>query len=144
MQAESPSEQIFNAVAVSSTNTYYSGSTTIGPRSVPGNAIGSDVNGSMSVSQIGQFTGTPNGTLTIQVSNASRDQVMAGTDLWDTDDSYSGGGFTAGVATVTSGQINGSAVFKIKGVCRYRRMRLKYTNSSGSGTISVDQTIKRL
>lgn len=111
---------------------------------VPGNAIGTDVNGSLSVCIIGQFTSTPNGTLTIQVSNASDEDIRLARDLWITEDSFAGSGFTAGVATVTSGQINSSANFFIRGTCRARRMRLQYTNSSGSGTISATMTVKEI
>jgi len=140
MSRQVPSSKVFDAVAVSSTNTVYSG--TANPNS-GGNATGSDVPNGRTASFVGSFTSTPNGTLTVEVSNSKTEDIRLGLDTWITYDQVNGSGFTAGVATVTSGQINGSASFGISLTkLAFRRVRLKYTNSSGSGTISATITLK--
>jgi hypothetical protein len=150
VHAESASANIWQpnptspaALVVASGTTYYTGSSQLGPRTVPANAVGSDINGAISVSSINQFTGNPGGTMTIEVSNSSDDDIRKGLDLWDTDDTYQGGGFVNGVATVTAGAINGSATWKTRGVCRYRRQRFKFACNAGAGTVTGRQTIKR-
>lgn len=147
--AESPSANIWQptptspaAMPVTSGTTYYSGSTSVKGFAVPGNPVGSDVNGALSVSSINQFTGNPGGSMTIEVSDSADDDIRRGIDVWDTDDTYQGGGFVNGVATVTAGAINGSATWKVKGLCRYRRMRFKFVCNAGAGTITGRQTIK--
>jgi hypothetical protein len=142
VQAEVPSHKIFSSLAVTGTNTYYSG-TKLDKAPAAGVNTGTDVNGSLSVSIFCQITGTPGATLTIQVSNSSDEDIRLGQDLWDTNDRYQGGGFTNGVATVASGQIGGTATFKIEGICRYKRLRLVWVNATGSGTVTAIITVKR-
>ncbi len=134
--------KVFDAVALSSTNTVYSGSTRLGGAAVPGNAIGTAPNGRHMTYQ-GAFTSTPNGSLTVEVSNASDEDVRKGTDQWDTYTQVTGDGFSSGVATVTSGQINSKATFAIElKNFAYKRSRLKYTNTSGTGTITATVHVK--
>ena len=139
-QSTIQSSKIFDAVAVSSTNTVYSGSPN--PRGT-GNPIGTDVPYAHEVSGIVDFTSTPNGTLTLEVSNSSDADILAGADRWTTYTPLNGGGFSAGVATITAGAIVGGATpggFQLR--ARFRRFRLKYVNSSGSGTITSIITVK--
>jgi hypothetical protein len=134
-----PSHKVFDAVAVSSTNTVYSGSKVRGSPLEQGTTC---PNG-RTLSYVGQFTGTPNGTLTVEGSNSSDQDCALGTDIWVTNDQVTGSGFTLGVATVTSGQINSAAKFAIA-LTRHAflRSRLKYVNASGSGTITAVATSK--
>lgn len=134
--------RVFDAVAVSSTNSYYSGTGRIGAIAVPGNDVGTAPAGDH-VTFTGKFTSTPNGTLTIEVSDATDEDVRKGTDFWNTYTQVNGDGWTNGVATVTSGQINGSATFAVELVeFAYKRVRFKYVNASGSGTITIIVNIK--
>jgi hypothetical protein len=137
-----PPFKVFNAVALSSTNTVYSGSASTGALAVPGNNIGTAPVG-WYVTFHGRFTSTPNGTLTVEISNATDEDIRLGTDFWSTYTQVNGDGFTSGVATVTSGQINSKADFAIElKNFGYKRVRLKYTNSSGSGTITTIVNVK--
>lgn len=140
MSIEVPSVKVWSAQAVSSTTTYYSGSRL---NTAPAaNPVGTDMKGATSISFIGVITGTPGATLTIEVSNSDDNDIRLGQDVWITEDSFTGAGFTAGVATVTSGQINSSANFAIRGICRFKRIRLKWINASSSGTVTVSATVK--
>lgn len=135
-----PSGKVLDAVAVSGANSYYSG--TANPNA-GGNAIGSDACNGRTAAFVGSFGSAPNGTLTVEVSNSPGDDIRKGLDTWITYDQVNGAGFVAGVATVTSGQINGSASWGASLTkLAFRRVRLKYTNSSGSGTISAIITLK--
>ena len=143
MSRQVASSKIFDAVAVSSTNTYYSGSSVTKKDGTTGQ-LGTDTPASQLVTIVGKFTSTPGGTLTVEVSNSDRNDVEFGVDVWTTYTQVTGSGFAAGVATVTSGQINGSAVFAIElKNFGYRRIRLTYVNASGTGTISAVITVKR-
>lgn len=135
MPQQVPSHRVFDAVAVSSTNTVYSGSKVRGSTLEQGTTC---PNGRV-LSYVGQFTSTPNGTLTVEGSNSSDEECRLGTDIWVTNDQVNGAGFTGGVATVTSGQINSAAKFAIALTKNaFLRSRLKYVNSSGSGTITAE------
>jgi hypothetical protein len=137
-----PPFKVFDAVALSSTNTVYSGSASTGTAAVPGNAIGTAPVGWHLTFQ-GRFTSTPNGTLTVEISNALDSDIRLGTDFWSTYTQINGDGFTSGVATVTAGQINSKADFAIElKNFGYKRVRLKYTNTSGSGTITAIVNVK--
>jgi hypothetical protein len=128
------SHRVFDAVAVTGTNSYYSGSAIKGSALAQGTA---QPNGRV-MSYVGQFTSTPAGTLTVEGSNSSDEDCRLGTDIWITNDQVTGSGFTAGVATVTAGQINSAAKFAISLTRNaFLRSRLKYTNATSSGTITA-------
>jgi hypothetical protein len=139
MISSPPPFKVFDAVAVSSTTTYYSGASAaqLGAVTNPGNAVGTSPNGPY-VTFTGNFTSTPTGTLTVEITNATDNDIRLGLDRWSTYTQIAGSGFTAGVATVTAGQINSLADFAIEiKHFGYKRVRLKYTNASGSGTITA-------
>lgn len=141
MQAIS-NHKVFDNLAVSSTTTYYSGSRQKDqPAATPN--IGTDVNGAGSVSFHGEFSSTPNGTLTVEYSNATDADVRQAVDDWDTYTLAADGGFVNGVAAITAGVLTtGLARFGISLRFRFRRVRLKYTNASSSGTLTVIVTVK--
>jgi hypothetical protein len=139
-QSTVPSSKVFDAVAVSATTVYYSGAAS--PKA-GGNNIGTDVPYAHEVSFVVDFTSTPNGTLAVEVSNSDDVDCQKGTDRWTTYTPLTGGGFTAGVATITNGAIVGGATpGGIQLRARFRRVRLKYTNGSSSGTITAIVTVK--
>jgi hypothetical protein len=133
------SHRVFDAVAVTGANTYYSGSRIKGSALAQGTA---QPNGRV-MSYVGQLTGTPVGAVTVEGSNSSDEACRLGTDIWVTNDQVNGAGFTAGVATVTAGQINSSASFAVALTRNaFLRSRLKYANTSSSGTITAEACSK--
>jgi hypothetical protein len=143
MPPQVPSYRAFDAVAVTGVASFYSGSTKLGAFNLPGNAVGTAVPTGKTISYVGTFTGTPGGTLTVEVSNASDNDIRLGLDKWVPYDQVSGAGFTAGVATVTSGQINSSADFAISMTkLAFGRVRLKYANATGTGTLTATACVK--
>lgn len=142
MSRHVPSNKVFDAVAVSSTTTYYSGSTVVKNDTTTG-VLGTDTPSANFVTFVGKFTSTPNGTLTVEISNSSTEDIKAGNEIWSTYTQVSGSGFTAGVATVTSGQINSAPTFALElKNFGYRRVRLTYTNATSSGTLTAIVTVK--
>jgi hypothetical protein len=138
MPPQVPSYPAFNALAVTGAASFYSGSTKLGAVTLPGNPVGTAVPSGRTASYVGSFTGTPAGTLTVEVSNASDNDIRLGLDVWVPYDQVAGAGFTAGVATVTAGQISGSANWAVSLTrLAFGRVRLKYANTSSSGTITA-------
>jgi len=113
----SPSFKVWDAVAVSGTDTYKSAS--------------SNIQGARLVSYIVAFTGTMTGTLTVEVSNSSQDQVNAGTDTWTT---YSG----ISIPAITTATTFGIELVDLA----FGRVRLSYTNATNSGTVTATVTVK--
>lgn len=77
------------------------------------------------------WTGTPNGTFSFEVSNDPADTPSNWTTLTEP-------------STFTSGDPAGSAssfMFELV-QCSFRWIRIKYTNSSSTGTLVVKATIK--
>lgn len=128
------SHKVFDAVALTGANTVYSGSTIKGSALAQGTA---QPNGRV-MSYVGQLTGNAAGTLTVEGSNSSDEDCRLGTDIWITNDQVTGSGFTAGVATMTGGQINSAAKFAIALTRNaFLRSRLKCVSTSGAGTITA-------
>lgn len=120
MSVAVPSQIVLNGQAVSGTNSYLSQS--------------SDVPYLCEVSylvDVASSSGPVAGAIAIEVSNATEEQIKAGTDKWIT---FSG---------VTPPTVSGSMTFGLDFRCRYRRVRVRYTNSSGTGTITIIVTIKK-
>lgn len=135
--------KVLNAVAVSGTNTYYSGATADSLGGPAANPIGTAIPYADTVSAVINFTSTPNGTLTVEVSDSSDADVRDGKDLWVTYTPLNSNGFVNGVATVTSGAIaSGSNPEGVKLKPGFTRLRFKYVNSSGSGTLTIILSVK--
>jgi hypothetical protein len=145
MPPQVPSYRAFDAVAVTGVASFYSGSTKLGAFNLPGNAVGTAVPTGKTLSFVGSFTGTAAGSLTVEVSNASDNDIRLGLDVWVTYDQVAGAGFTAGVATVVAGQISGSANFAVSMTrLAFGRVRLKYANTGGTGTITALACVKAI
>jgi len=102
-------------VAVSSTNTYYS----------------SKISGSLYLSLQLAWTGTPTGTFTVQGSDKAEPNEANDTD-WYSITPTGAPTNPAGSASSTSGRVN-------EFNCLWKRV--KYVNSSGSGTLTGDATV---
>lgn len=72
-----------------------------------------------------KLTGTPVGTLLIQISTSTDAEVAAGTDEWNTYD------------LIASTAVSGAASYvrKLTNLPADARFRVKYTNASSTGTI---------
>lgn len=118
-----PSARVFDAQAVTGSATYTS------------KAI--DLGGVNDVSWMVAVTGTPSGTLSVEVSNASDQDVHQGTDHWT--------GFSGIPSmTVSAGLYSGAAVWGIEiPRCTFRRARLKWVNGSGTGSLIATACTKR-
>jgi hypothetical protein len=135
MPPQAPSYKVFDAITVTGANTYYSGSSRLGSFAVPGNAVGTAMPNGKTLSYAGQLTGNPTGSITIEGSNSSDEDVRLGRDFWFINDQVNGAGFTAGVATVTAGLVNGLAIWAVAMTRNaFFRSRIKQINTSGAGT----------
>lgn len=72
-----------------------------------------------------EVTGTPTGTMIVEVSNDNDQDISRGVDTW------------VQYTPVTVPGITGAVTFGITITPGYRRARLSYTNASSSGTIKA-------
>lgn len=112
---KSDNDPMTRGVAVSSTNTYYSGK----------------ISGSVELSLQLSWTGTPTGTFTVQGSDKAEPDVTTDTD-WYTITPTTAPSNPAGSASSTFGRVNDFN-------CKWKRV--KYVNASGSGVLSGDASV---